>query len=188
MPNTPDHAWMHAIESFLLDEPAVEAIRLDPQSKTVEMATLGRVDGELLQAKLAEVLRTIDAKWLKQVPEHTSMLEVSQKSGVVQIEKPSCPTAPTFWKWREFEWPEADEIEQESDDEWRTLAMQAAICGVSLVPGRFFGHPAFSIVPLIAGGRDAAKDVAQNHSEGRLSVYLLQPAVSLVSRSLGAGG
>ena len=186
MPNTPDHAWMHAIESFLLDEPSVEAIRLDPSSKKVEMATLGRVDGELLETKLAEVLRTIDAKWLKQVPEHTAMLEVSQKSGVVQIEKPSCPTAPTFWKWREFEWPEADEIEQESDDEWRTLAMQAAICGVSLVLGWFFGHPAFFIVSLIAGGWDAAKDAWENLREGRLDVHFLMLAVALGAVAIGA--
>ena len=186
MPNTPDHAWMHAIESFLLDEPSVEAIRLDPSSKKVEMATLGRVDGELLETKLAEVLRTIDAKWLKQVPEHTAMLEVSQKSGVVQIEKPSCPTAPTFWKWREFEWPEADEIEQESDDEWRTLALQATICGVSLVLGWFFGHPAFFIVSLIAGGWDAAKDAWENIREGRLDVHFLMLAVALGAVAIGA--
>jgi len=30
MPNTPDTSWMLALESFLLDEPSVEAIRLDP--------------------------------------------------------------------------------------------------------------------------------------------------------------
>ena len=186
MPNTPDHAWMHAIESFLLDEPSVEAIRLDPSSKKVEMATLGRVDGELLETKLAEVLRTIDAKWLKQVPEHTAMLEVSQKSGVVQIEKPSCPTAPSFWKWREFEWPEADEMEQESDEEWRTLAVQAAICGVSLVLGWFFGHPAFFVVSLIAGGWDAAKDAWENIREGRLDVHFLMLAVALGAVAIGA--
>ncbi len=186
MPNTPDTSWMLALESFLLDEPSVEAIRLDPASKKVEMATLGRVDGELLETKLAEVLRTIDAKWLKQVPEHTAMLEVSQKSGVVQIEKPSCPTAPTFWKWREFEWPEADEMEQESDEEWRTLAVQAAICGVSLVLGWFFGHPAFFVVSLIAGGWDAAKDAWENIREGRLDVHFLMLAVALGAVAIGA--
>ncbi|MBK8095389.1 MAG: hypothetical protein IPK32_26325 [Verrucomicrobiaceae bacterium] len=47
---------------FLLDEPSIEAIRLDPQSRKVEWPPLGRVDGDLLQAKLAEVLRSIDAK------------------------------------------------------------------------------------------------------------------------------
>ena len=30
------------------------------------MATLGQVDGELLQAKLSEVLRAVDARWLMQ--------------------------------------------------------------------------------------------------------------------------
>jgi len=186
MPDTPDNTWMQAIESFLLDEPSVEAIRLDPQSKKVEMATLGRVDGGLLQAKLAEVLRSIDAKWLKDLPEHTTMLEVSQKSGVVQFEKPSCPTAPKFWKWREFEWPEADEIEKESDDEWRMLAVQAAVCGISLVLGWFFGHPAFFIVSLIAGGWDAAKDAWENLREGRLDVHFLMLAVALGAVSIGA--
>jgi len=195
MPNTPDNAWIEAIESFLLDEPAVEAIRLDPLSKKVEMATLGRVDGELLQAKLAEVLRTIDAKWLKTVPEHTAMFEVSQKSGVMQIGKPACPTAPTFWKWREFEWPEADEIEQESDDEWRMLAVQAAVCGVALVAGylveKFADAPmwmsqALFGVSLVAGGWDAARDAWENIREGRLDVHFLMLAVAAGAVAIGA--
>lgn len=195
MTNTPDNAWMHAIESFLLDEPAVEAIRLNPQSKKVEMATLGRVDGELLQAKLAEVLRTIDAKWLKDVPEHTAMFDVSQTGGVMQIGKPSCPTAPKFWKWREFEWPEPDEIEQASENEWRMLAVQAAVCGVALVAGylveTFADVPTWMSqalfgVSLIAGGWDAAKDAWENIREGRLDVHFLMLAVAAGAVAIGA--
>ncbi|MFO1483696.1 MAG: heavy metal translocating P-type ATPase [Verrucomicrobiaceae bacterium] len=195
MPATSDTSWMEAIESFLLDEPSVEAVRLDPKSKKVEMATLGRVDGELLQAKLAEVLRTIDAKWLKQVPEHTAMFDVSQTQGVVQIGKPSCPTAPRFWKWREFEWPEADEIEKESDDEWRLLAMQAGICGVALVAGylveKFADAPmwvsqVFFAISLISGGWDAAKDAWENLRERRLDVHFLMLAVALGAVTIGA--
>ena len=195
MPYSADTSWMLALESFLLDEPAVEAIRLDPTSKKVEMATLGRVDGELLQSKLAEVLRSIDAKWLKQMPEHTALLEVSQKSGVVQIGKPSCPTAPSFWKWREFEWPEADEMEQESDEEWRTLAVQAAICGLALVAGylvekfaeapMWFSQALFGI-SLISGAWDAAKDAWENIREGRLDVHFLMLAVALGAVAIGA--
>ncbi len=183
---TAERSWMEALEDFLLDEPAVEAIRLNPASKRVEMATLGRVDGDLLEAKLAEVLRSVDAKWLKQVPEHTAMLEVSQKSGVMQIEKPSCPTAPKFWKWREFEWPEADEIEQESDDEWRVLAAQAAICGAALVAGWLFDQPWLFAISLIAGGWDAAKDAWENIREGRLDVHFLMLAVAAGAVAIGA--
>lgn len=189
---------MEAISGFLMEEPAVEAIRLDPASKRVEMATLGRVDGELLQAKLAEVLRSVDAKWLKKleaIPEHTHLFEVERKDGAISLEKPSCPTAPKFWKWREFEWPEADEMEQESDDEWRMLAAQAAVCGFALVAGylveRFADAPMWVpqvlfAISLIAGGWDAAKDTWENVRQGRLDVHFLMLAVAVGAVSIGA--
>ncbi len=181
--------WMEAVANFLLDEPAVEAIRLNPESKRVEMATLGRVDAELLQAKLTEVLRAVDARWLTRsdaVTAHSGMLDVQQKDGALVMEKPSCPTAPKFWKWRDFDWPEPDAMEQESDDEWRTLAWQAAICGVSLLAGYVFDHPAWFAISLIAGGWDAAKDAWENLLERRLDVHFLMLAVALGAVAIGA--
>ena len=181
-----------------MEEPAVEAIRLDPESKKVEMATIGRVDGELLQAKLAEVLRSVDAKWLKKleaIPAHTHLFEVERKDGAISLEKPSCPTAPKFWKWREFEWPEADEMEEESDDEWRMLALQATICGVALVAGylveKFADAPMWVsqmlfAISLISGGWDAAKDTWENIRQGRLDVHFLMLAVAVGAVSIGA--
>lgn len=186
---------MEALEAFLMDEPAVEAIRLDPQAKRVEMATLGRVDAELLQAKLAEVLRSIDAKWLNQVPQHTALLDVHESRGVLHIEKPSCPTAPTFWKWREFGWPDPDELEQETDEEWRMMAVQAAACGVALVAGylteKFLWGPSWLpqglfALSLISGGLDAAKDAWENMRQGRLDVHFLMLAVALGAVAIGA--
>jgi Cd2+/Zn2+-exporting ATPase len=199
MPNTSspqtDPSWMEALSSFLLDEPAVEAIRLHPDSKKVEMATLGRVDGDLLQARLAEVLRSVDAKWLKHVPEHSAMLEVQSQKGALLIEKPSCPTAPKFWKWREFDWPAPDQIEQDSDDEWRMLALQAGICGAALVMGflveTFADAPMWVSqvlfgVSLISGGWDAAKDAWENLHEGRVDVHFLMLAVAVGAVAIGA--
>jgi Zn2+/Cd2+-exporting ATPase len=186
-PESPD--WMEALADFLLDEPSIEAIRLNPESKRVEMATLGKVDGELLQAKLTEVLRAVDARWLQKteaLPAHSGMLDVQQKDGALVLEKPSCPTAPTFWKWRDFAWPEPDEMEQESDDEWRTLAWQAAICGVSLVAGYVFDQPALFAISLIAGGWDAAKDAWENLLEKRLDVHFLMLAVAAGAVAIGA--
>ncbi len=198
-PTPPDSStWMAALADFLLEEPAIEAIRLNPESKRVEMATLGRVDGELLQAKLTEVLRAVDARWLQKaevVPAHSGMLDVQQKDGAFVLEKPSCPTAPKFWKWRDFAWPEPDEMEQESDDEWRTLAWQAAICGVSLLAGylaeRFSSGPAWVpqslfAIALVSGGWDAAKDAWENLLERRLDVHFLMLAVALGAVAIGA--
>ncbi len=190
---------MAALAEFLMEETAVESIRLNPETKRVEMATLGKVDGELLQAKLSEVLRAVDAKWLKQngqVPPSNGMLDVQQKEdGAFVLEKPSCPTAPKFWKWRDFAWPEPDEMEQESDDEWRMLAMQAGICAVALAAGyiteRFFSAPVWLAkslfaISLIAGGWDAAKDTWENLRERRLDVHFLMLAVATGAVSIGA--
>ena len=89
---------MLALESFLLDEPSVEAIRLDPASKKSRWRHWGVWMASCSKRSSRRGLRTIDAKWLKQVPEHTRMFDVSQSGSVMQIEKPSCPTAPTFWE------------------------------------------------------------------------------------------
>ena len=203
MPNStpapPDSStWMAALADFLMQEPGVESIRLNPDSKRVEMATLGQVDGELLQAKLSEVLRAVDARWLKQnsqLPPSSGMLDVQQKDGAFVLAKPSCPTAPKFWKWRDFAWPEPDEMEQESDDEWRMLALQAGVCAVALVAGfvteRFFSAPAWLpkslfAISLISGGWDAAKDTWENLCERRLDVHFLMLAVAAGAVSIGA--
>ncbi len=180
---------MDALADFLLTEPAVEAIRLNPDSKRVEMATLGRVDAEMLQAKLTEVLRAVDARWLKPtdvVPAHMGMLDVQRKDGALLLEKPSCPTAPSFWKWRDFDWPEPDEMEQDSDEEWRALALQATICGLALVAGYIFQQPMLFAISLIAGGWDAAKDAWENILERRLDVHFLMLAVAAGAVAIGA--
>ncbi|MBB5032885.1 heavy metal translocating P-type ATPase [Prosthecobacter vanneervenii] len=203
MPNSnaapPDaSSWMSALADFLLEEPAVESIRLNPDAKRVEMATLGRVDGELLQAKLSEILRAVDARWLKQnghvTPNH-GMLDVEEKDGAFVLAKPSCPTAPKLWHWRDFAWPEPDEMEQESEDEWRTLAMQAGLCAVTLAAGyiteRFFSTShwlpkGLFAISLISGGWDAAKDTWENLRERRLDVHFLMLAVALGAVAIGA--
>lgn len=189
---------MTALANFLLDEPSVESIRLNPEARRVEMATLGHVDGEMLQAKLSEILRAVDARWLRQngpvTPSH-GMLDVQEKDGAFVLAKPSCPTAPKFWKWRDFAWPEPDEIEQESEDEWRTLALQAGICAVALAAGyiteRFFSAPhwlpkSLFAISLVSGGWDAAKDTWENLRERRLDVHFLMLAVALGAVAIGA--
>ena len=111
------------------------------------------------------------------------------------IEKPSCPTAPRFWKWREFAWPEPEEIEKQSGEEWQTLAVQAAICGVALLSGwmieRFSGLPATVwvgcyMVAILAGGWDAAKDAWEKIREGQLDIHFLMLAVATGAMAIGA--
>lgn len=201
---TQEDSWVDALAHFLMEQDGVEAIRLNPAEKRVTVATLGQVDTALLQSRLSEVLRGLDESWLADSdalpPEdnpHPAMLQLRQGKGEVVLEKPSCPTAPRFWKWREFEWPEPEEIERQSGEEWRALAVQAGICGVALVLGwvleRFAGLPEAVVhgvyaVSLVSGGWDAAKDAWEHLRERRLDVHFLMLAVATGAVAVGAWG
>ncbi|GAA5133001.1 hypothetical protein GCM10023213_02060 [Prosthecobacter algae] len=191
-----DTSWTDALADFLLEQQGVEAIRLNPEERSVQIATLGHVDAALLQAQLNEVLRALDAKILVTTSNATvSGLTLTSKKGELTLQKPSCITAPRFWKWRDFEWPEAEEIERQSEEEWKEMAVQAAICGVALVSGllaeKVFSSPAWLVqslfgVALISGGWDAAKDAWENLKEKRLDVHFLMLAVAAGTVAIGA--
>ncbi|MEN3939927.1 heavy metal translocating P-type ATPase [Prosthecobacter sp. SYSU 5D2] len=192
----PSNSWSQALADFLLEQQGVEAIRVNPDERSVQIATLGQVDAELLQAQLNQVLRSLDASLLTESPGSTvSGLKMSSHDGELTLQKPSCITAPKFWKWRDFEWPEAEELERQSAEEWRMMAVQAAICGVALVAG-YVAENAFAVpewmvrcfygVALISGGWDAAKDAWENIQEKRLDVHFLMLAVATGAVAIGA--
>lgn len=196
-------SWVDAVGEFLMAQHDVEAIELSPGAKKVKVATLGHIDSSAIQARLTELLRSLDQTWMNQAPvlpqapnAHPALFQIRQADGgQVTLEKPSCPTAPRFWKWREFEWPAPEDIERQSEEEWRALAWQAAICGVALVAGLILKHvptapswvvPATFGVSLIAGGWDAAIDAWENLRERRLDVHFLMIAVALGAVAIGA--
>ncbi|MES2507908.1 MAG: cation-transporting P-type ATPase, partial [Verrucomicrobiota bacterium] len=191
-----DTSWTDALADFLLEQQGVEAIRLNPEERSVQIATLGQVDAVLLQAQLNEVLRALDAEMLASTSNATvSGLTLISKEGELTLQKPSCITAPRFWKWRDFEWPEAEEIERQSAGEWKEMAVQAAICGVALAGGllaaKVFFSPPWLVqslfgIALVSGGWDAAKDAWENLKEKRLDVHFLMLSVAAGTVAIGA--
>ena len=195
-------SWIDGLADFLMGEEGVEAIRINPEDKRVSVATLGTVDATALQKKLSEVLKALDSQWvvggkavLPTQDHQTGAFHVQHDSHEVLLEKPSCPTAPKFWKWRDFEWPEAEDIERRSLEEWKALAMQATICGVALIAGfvakKAFGAPEWLVhtlfgVSLIAGGWDAAGDAWEKIREKQLDIHFLMIAVAVGAVSIGA--
>ena len=192
---------MEGLAEFLADERGVEAILVNPEQRKVSLATLGKVDDEVLKTKLDTVLRALESQFgnhhIAATGSQTSafQLQVRQLPGAdVLIEKPSCPTAPTLWHWREFSWPEPEEIEKQSREEWRTLAMQAAICGAALLGGwlaETFALPstlwiALYMISITAGGWDAAKDAWEKIREGQLDIHFLMLAVAAGAMAVGA--
>lgn len=199
----PDSSWMDGLASFLAEQRGVEAILVNPDQRKVSLATLGTVDHEVLKARLDAVLRALDARFgpnglatHASQPKEAFQLQVRQlPSQDVLIEKPSCPTAPSLWKWREFVWPEPEEIEKQSREEWQTLAFQAGICGVSLAAGwlleNFTQLPttvwiSCFLVSIVAGGWDAAKDAWEKIREGQLEIHFLMLSVAAGAIAIGA--
>ena len=186
--------WIDRLTAFLRNEDHVEAILVDSKTHKVSVATLGEVDAERLNEKLTAVLRNLDASHHAE-PHPNGAISVRQLPSETLIEKPSCPTAPLFWKWREFTWPEPEEIEKQSREEWQTLAIQATICGVALASGWAlsfvdaipnFVSIALYLVSLIAGGWDAAIDAFGKIRERQLDIHFLMLAVAAGAVAIGA--
>ncbi|MCB1232602.1 MAG: cation-transporting P-type ATPase, partial [Verrucomicrobiae bacterium] len=202
--------WMQSLVEFLNQEDKVEALRVDPTKGTVSVATLGVVDLGDLQERLESLLEGLDREHLfdgagKESAGDTALagsfgLHLSRQQNGATLEKPSCPTAPKLWKWREFSWPEPEEIERQSREEWQTLAIQAGICGTALVAalvtgnlageatggGLFLASRILFLISLIAGAWDAAIDAWEKIRERVLDIHFLMLAVAAGAVSIGA--
>lgn len=189
--------WTKSLADFLNREDNVEALRVDTQKHTISVATLGKVDPEALQARLDSVLAGLEEEHIARATEDLGFgIQVhTDTDGDTLIEKPSCPTAPDLWKWREFEWPEPEEIEQQSLEEWQALAWQAGICGVALVTafvlekmeiGPWWLSRSLFGISLVAGAWDAAKDAWEKLREGVLDIHFLMLAVAVGAVAIGA--
>jgi Cd2+/Zn2+-exporting ATPase len=190
--------WAETLADFLRREPGVEAVRIDAAARKIQVATLGQVDVEALRVRLAETLTAIERELREsggaeaQPPGFT----LTREGGVVQLSVPACETAPKFWRWKEYAWPEAEQ-EQAHAEDWRELAAYAGACGVLGLAGwgaKLSGvgpswlAPVLGGAALIAGGWDAAKDSWENLRKARLDIHFLMLAVAAGATAVGAWG
>jgi Cd2+/Zn2+-exporting ATPase len=183
-------AWQELLVHFLASQPNVGAIRLNPHQRQVELATLGEVDPVVLQTRLNELLRQLDGQVL-QGTSGAAKTQASKEAQTILLQKPSCPTAPSLWRWRQFQWPDPTTMERESDLEWRTLAFQASLCGLcllvaTLLPAGSQWHLPLLSVSILAGGWDAAIDTWEQLRRRRLDVHFLMLAVAAGACAIGA--
>ncbi len=194
--------WAKTLVAFLRSEPGLEAVRVDPAEKRVTVATLGDVDEKALRERLAQILNGIE----EEIPVSQSA-EVSLKGGytlansgtAVEISGPSCRTAPSFWRWREFAWPDHDygsaDTHDYEDHDWRFLAALAGACGLLGGTSWLLGRNedatswvtlALATGALISGGWDAAIDSWANIRQRKLDIHFLMLAVAVGAVTIGA--
>jgi Cd2+/Zn2+-exporting ATPase len=188
--------WVEDLVRFLRRQPGVSALRLDPTAHKVAVATVGQVDLEDFEARLAETISSIEARLTAsgalQAPAGYSL---RREGEAVVLERNSCQTAETLWLWREMEWPDIAAAPAPEDQEWRQLIVLAGICGAagiaSAMAGRLFpAWPFLSrglmLAALVSGGWDAAIDTVKNLRRGEIDIHFLMIAVALGAVFIGA--
>lgn len=188
-----EESWIAGLAAFLREADQAEAILVDREKRRVSIATLGKVDEGKLRERMQQTLASLELHPEDFMGQKAGGVSVKNMPGQLLLEKPSCATAPRFWKWRDVAWPELNEEEEPED--WRVLAGFAAACGVAGVSGFLVSQLgigpswlpiALYVLAIVAGGYDAAKDVMENITKGKLDIHFLMLAVALGACFIGA--
>jgi len=197
--------WAKTLAEFLQQHPGVGAVRLNSETRTVSVATLGDVDLQDLRNRLAATIAAIETE-LAKPPAAPTGFNLVQQGAVTEMTGSACVTATRLWQWREFSWsslePQALPKEQgeeyvHEEPEWKELALYASVCGVLGILGFIVGLTGFGpawlakvlyAVALLAGGYDAAKDSFENLKERKIDIHFLMLAVAVGAICIGAWG
>ena len=192
-------SWSEALAGFLRTQPAVSAVRVDPAAHKVAVATIGEVDLEELESKLAATIAAVEDQLgaAQSAVSAPAGFALHREGDVTVIGRKMGATAEKLWLWREMEWPELRADGEPEESEWRTLAILAGSCAIAGIAGmlaeRFApGMPwlarAFFLVGLVTGGWDAAIDTWKNLKEREVDIHFLMLAVAVGAVFIGAWG
>lgn len=180
--------WTEALVNFLRTQPSVSAVRVDASARKVAVATVGKVPIAGLEERLAETIAAIEAELAQRpaiaVPKGYS---VRQQGETMVVGRASCETAEKLWLWREMEWPEIKAEPLPGDQEWRTLSILAATCGIAGVAGALTSHfvpglpwlgKGLLLLGIVTGAWDAAIDTWENLKKREIDIHFLMLAVA----------
>jgi Cd2+/Zn2+-exporting ATPase len=210
-----DECVVKAAVLELAKHPAVEAISIKAGQGTLSIATLGppnaSAGAEIKQAlsQIQEITQDDRCGLLETdgacercehvlEPVRQRGFTVTQGDGAVTVARVRCPTAPAFWRWRDFPLPRIAprEISLPEDESavsaWRAQALAAALCaafGIAgyLVPVARWEIPLY-LAAYLAGAWFAAREAMERIREGTLDVHFLMLAVAAGSAWVGAWG
>jgi len=212
------HCLARSVADTLAEEPGLEAVTIDRAHQKISVATLGRTDVEKITARISRELQSAQAA---SAGRHCNLLEgkndcatcdlplseAERKKIVIRtdgdattIARVTCPTAPTFWRWRDLPFPKivqrdveflehADE--HDHADEWKLQLTAAILCGVFGIAGYFSLAPlkiVFYIASCLAGAFYPAEEVWERLQKRTIDVHFLMLFVAAGAASIGAWG
>ncbi len=202
-----------SVVDVLRKEPSLEAITINRAEQKISVATLGKID----EPRVNETITgRIQEAYEKGVAENCLLLEgqgdcrncssplsdserrqitIQHQGEVTTIARVTCPTAPTFWRWRDLPWPkvvprEMEFLEEPEDidehiNEWKPQLALAILCGLCGLTGYFLHRanlPAYSLIAFIAaylaGGWFTVEEVWERLQQRAIDVHFLMLAVA----------
>jgi len=197
-------------------DPTLEAVTIDRNRQTISVATLGQTNIPEITERIRNTIRIAQ----EADEEHPCLLlegegdcrvcaiplseserqkiTIRHDAGATTIARVTCPTAPSFWRWRDIPWPKVVQRDVEflehahETDEWKAQLAAAILCGVFGLTAFLLRSYSFSIVGYVlaylAGSWFTAHEVWERLQKRAIDVHFLMLAVAFGSASIGAWG
>ncbi len=215
-PADPSGCVARSVADTLADEPALEAVTIDRQRQKISVATLGQADVAKLTERITNQLAAIqsqeqglrctllaggaDCASCEQPLSESerNRISIRTEGNTTTIAKRTCPTAPSFWRWRDLPFPRLEartlEIEDDHDehhaDEWKWQLAAALLCGLFALAAAFVvpapWRVAMFVAAYLAGGFFPAEEVWERLQKRVLDVHFLMLAVAAGAAGIGA--
>jgi Cd2+/Zn2+-exporting ATPase len=197
-------------------DPTLEAVTIDRNRQTISVATLGKSNIPEITERIRDTIRTAQEADEKHpcvllegegecracsVPLSDSerqKITIRHDAGATTIARVTCPTAPSFWRWRDIPWPKVVQRDVEflehahETDEWKAQLAAAIVCGILGLSAYLLRAQQFSVVlyalAYLAGAWFTAQEVWERLRKRAIDVHFLMLAVAAGSASIGAWG
>lgn len=199
-------------------DPTLEAVTIDRNHHTISVATLGKTNVPEITERIRETIRTAQEADEKHpclllegegdcrvctIPlseAERQKITIRHDAGATTIARVTCPTAPTFWRWRDIPWPKVVQRDveflehTEEVDEWKVELAAAILCavfGISAYMLRSYSSPLSLmgfVLAYVAGSWFTVQEVWLRLKKRSIDVHFLMFAVAAGSASIGAWG
>lgn len=196
------------------DDRRLEAVKIDRDRRAMEVATIGRADGDTageavtrrIEALLGDTAAsacglldgTEDCATCPAGAPRSDLppIDVRCDGPTITLARVTCPTAPHFWRWREAPLPRfeprqvAFSGEEDYDREWRVQLLAAGLCGLLGIAGWVLPaaalSTAFYLAAYVAGAWFTVGEIRERLRAGILDIHFLMLAVAAGSAAIGA--
>ncbi len=198
------------------NEPALEAVKIDRNRRLVSVATLGKPKNTDLEQYLLAQIHLLEQSPqdqrctlldgspdcsgcpVPQIADQRKGIEIAATGDSTTISRITCPTAPTFWRWRQIPWPKLVPRkvvlpgEADHEREWKEQLTAALLCLVFGLVGYFSAahqnriSVVFYVLAYVCGSWFTVHEIRERLRERVLDVHFLMLTVAIGSASVGA--